>query len=306
MGYGSCPEKFVHEEPLDKNIVVLSMGGVGHCALNRIIDHNIEGISCIAIDTDEATLQQSKAQRKVLVEKSDLDFLPLDQAIDWEKTAILFLIAGIDEHTRTLPLLDIAGRSRGHGILTLGIFFAPLTSEAPECPQMAHETLENIKENLDALMILEFNKLSDMNENGQITDVLSWQFVQSITELLTRGGYINLNIDDVTKVFFNAGNVVVGVGLGKGERSVEDAARGALKSPFIPESLKGFTRVLIRISTGDDITLGEMARATESIRWEVSPDTAISWGHVIDMSLQHSALVTLMATEGRKAMQGEV
>ncbi len=121
-------------------------------------------------------------------------------------------------------------------------------------------------------------------------------FDNDITDLLTKGGLISLDINDIRKVLSNAEECITGVGFGKGKERTEQAAKVAIKS--MPENLKEFKHILLSISTSaDEVTLKELTRAVEVVE-AADPEAEIIWGHVIDESLQDTVRVKVIATKG--------
>ena len=121
--------------------------------------------------------------------------------------------------------------------------------------------------------------------------------MRCIEELLEAPGFINLDMEDIMTVLSGAERVVLGDGYGEGPERTKQAAANALKSEFMPNSLKDFTGVLIRITTGPDTTIMEMVRAADVVREAVEPDVNIIWGHVIDDGLDGKIRVSLIAAK---------
>ncbi len=158
--------------------------------------------------------------------------------------------------------------------------------------------------NVDALLIVENDRLIQM-ENGakmkiadaykKVDEVLR-QAVQGVTDLITQNGFINLDFADIKAILTGAGTAIMGMGEGEGEDRAKKAAQNAITSPLMTVPVTGAKGILLNVTTGNEIMLGEMADAARIIEETADPDAQVIWGHVFDETLGEKVHVTLIAT----------
>ena len=130
--------------------------------------------------------------------------------------------------------------------------------------------------------------------------------MQGVTDLITKSGFVNLDFADIKAILTGAGSAIMGMGEGEGEDRAKKAAENAIKSPLMTLPMKGAKGILLNVTTGPEISLGEMADAAEIIEKTADPDAQVIWGHVIDESLGEKVHITLIATFPEEAMRNKI
>ena len=312
---------------LQKNeqLVVFGVGGGGGNALNHIIESNVQGVDFVAANTDRKALESNKAPNRILLGESLTRGLgaganpamganAAKESIDKIKEYIngadmLFVTAGMGGGTGTGAAPIIAEAAKEMGVLVVGVVTKPFGFEMRRRMAVADEGIAQLKKNVDALLIVENQKLLEL-DNGlkmKITDAyrkvdeVLRQAVQGVTDLITKEGFVNLDFADIKTILKAPENggatiAIMGMGEGEGEGRARKAAEQAINSPLMTLDLSGAKGMLLNVTTGPEITLGEMTEAAEIIQTTADFDAQVIWGHVIDESLGDKVHVTLIAT----------
>ena len=189
------------------------------------------------------------------------------------------------------------------GALTVGAVTKPFEFEGKRRMQQALEGIEKLRNNVDTLIIVPNEKLlqaverrtSVLDAFRQADDILR-QGVQGITDLITIPGLINLDFADVRTIMRDAGSALMGVGTASGEKRALDAAKLAITSPLIEESIKGATGMLLNITGPEDLGLFEVNEAAQLVQAEADDNANIIFGAVVDQSMGAEIRVTVIAT----------
>jgi cell division protein FtsZ len=165
------------------------------------------------------------------------------------------------------------------------------------------EGIEKLRNHVDTLIIVPNEKLLHAVERRtsvldafKMADDILRQGVQGITDLITIPGLINLDFADVRTIMRDAGSALMGVGAGQGENRALDAAKAAITSPLIEESIKGATGMLLNITGPEELGLFEVNEAAQLVQEEADPNANIIFGSVVDQSLVDEVRVTVIAT----------
>lgn len=313
----------------NEKIVVFGVGGGGGNALNHIIESNVQGVDFVAANTDARALDMNKAPNKIILGEQSTRGLgagadpskganAAKESTDRIKEYItgadmLFVTAGMGGGTGTGAAPVIAGIAKDMGVLVVGVVTKPFHFEMGKRMRTAEGGIEDLKKNVDALIVVENQKLLEM-ENGmkmkivdaykKVDEVLR-QAVQGVTDLITQNGFVNLDFADIKAILTGAGMAIMGMGEGEGEDRARKAAESAITSPLMNLAVTGATGILLNVSTGPEITLQEMSEAASIIEETADIDAQVIWGHVIDESLGDKVRVTLIATfkEGTPVQQ---
>ena len=189
------------------------------------------------------------------------------------------------------------------GALTVGAVTKPFEFEGKRRMQQALEGIEKLRNKVDTLIIVPNEKLLQAVERRtsvleafrQADDILR-QGVQGITDLITIPGLINLDFADVRTIMRDAGSALMGVGSASGEARALDAAKAAITSPLIEESIKGATGMLLNITGPEDLGLFEVNEAAQLVQAEADDNANIIFGSVVDQSMKDEVRVTVIAT----------
>ena len=308
------------EDEFLANIKVVGVGGGGSNAVDRMIKGGINGVQFIVTNTDLQALKISCAQEKIQIgcrltkglgagaipevgqKAAAEDSDDLKQSL--EGADMVFITAGLGGGTGTGAAPVIAEIAKNMGALTVAIVTKPFVFEGRVRSKHAEEGLAELKEKADTVIIIPNEKLfsvvdknTPLIEAFSVADNVLRQGVQSIANLVTQPGLVNVDFADVRTVMKNTGGALMGVGVGRGEERAAFAAEHAISSPLLDEvSIDGATGVLVNITGAPDLSLTEVD-ATMKVIYETSDSEAnIIFGVVIDESLQDEIRVTVIAT----------
>ena len=244
------------------SIKVIGVGGAGTNAVNRMIDSGLQGVDFIAINTDKQALTLSKAPTKVQIGDKLTKGLGAGANPDVGKHAaeesreeisnivkgadLVFVTCGMGGGTGTGAAPVIAELARDMGILTIGVVSKPFMFEGRQRMKNAEAGIERLKANVDTLVVVPNDRLlsvvtkgTSVTEAFRIADDTLRQGIQGISDLIAVPNLINLDFADVRTVMEARGLAHVGIGVGKGENRMVDAARQAISSPMLETSIDG-------------------------------------------------------------------
>ena len=189
------------------------------------------------------------------------------------------------------------------GALTVGVVTKPFGFEGSQRTRQADEGIARLREVVDTLIVIPNEKLLAIVERRtsildafRLADDVLRQGVQGITDLITIPGLINLDFADVRTIMSDAGSALMGIGAATGESRASEAARAAISSPLLEESVEGATGILLNITGGRDLGLFEVNEAAEIVQSASSSDSNIIFGAVIDDTMGEDVRVTVIAT----------
>jgi len=302
-------------------IKVIGVGGGGSNAVNHMYKQGIEGVDFIVVNTDAQTLYQSPVPNKIqigtnLTEGRGAGSIPekgkeaalesieeIREALS-SNTKMVFITAGMGGGTGTGAAPIIASIAKEMGILTVGIVTIPFAFEGRKRKMQAEKGIEEIKNNVDAMLVICNDKLRELYGNLKLSeafakadDVLT-SASKGIAEIITVAGYINVDFEDVSTVMRNSGVAIMGTGQAEGENRATRAVEEALSSPLLNDNnIKGAKNILLYISSGEEeISMDEVSEVTEYIQYEAGSDADVIWGNGTDSSLGNNISVTLVVT----------
>jgi cell division protein FtsZ len=189
------------------------------------------------------------------------------------------------------------------GALTVGVVTKPFEFEGQKRMQQAMEGIDELRANVDTLIIVPNQKLLEIVERRttlpeafQMADDILRQGVQGITDLITTPGQINLDFADVRTIMSNAGSAMMGIGSSTGENRAIEAATQAISSPLMEQPIEGATGMLLNITGGEEMNLHEVNEAANIATEQADPGANVIFGTVIDPSLGDEVRVTVIAT----------
>jgi len=301
-------------------IKVVGVGGGGTNAVSRMVDAGLHGVEFIAANTDAQALAMCDADIKLNIghdstkglgagANPDVGLASASESRDDIKEALkgadmVFVTAGEGGGTGTGAAPVIAEIAKNEiGALTVGVVTRPFDFEGSQRGRQATEGIERLREVVDTLIVIPNEKLLAVVERRttmldafrEADDVLR-QGVQGITDLITIPGLINLDFADVRTIMQDAGSALMGIGTASGESRCGDAARAAISSPLLEESVDGATGILLNITGGKDLGLFEVNDAAEIIQNAADPNANIIFGAVIDESMAEDVRVTVIGT----------
>ncbi len=301
------------------NIKVIGVGGGGNNAVNRMIASGLRGVEFIAINTDKQALLHAATPRKLQIgEKLTKGFgagsnpeigkraaeetrSEISKLL--ENTDMVFITAGMGGGTGTGGAPIVAEVAKERDILTIGVVTRPFDFEGSARRLQAEAGIEEMRNKVDALIVIPNERLKLVSEQRitfknafEIADNVLRQAIQSISELITMEGIINLDFADVTSIMKGAGYAHMGTGSATGRDKAEQAARLAIQSPLLETSINGARGVIINITGSPDITLEEVENAAMMVK-EAAHETAhIIFGASIDDNMEVEIRVTVIAT----------
>jgi cell division protein FtsZ len=301
-------------------IKVVGVGGGGTNAVNRMVDAGLRGVEFIAANTDAQALAMCDADIKLNIGHEltkglgagadpDTGTGAAHESRDDIKEALkgadmVFVTAGEGGGTGTGAAPVIAEIAKEEiGALTVGVVTRPFGFEGTQRTRQADEGIARLREVVDTLIVIPNEKLLAIVERRtsildafRMADDVLRQGVQGITDLITIPGLINLDFADVRTIMTDAGSALMGIGMGQGESRAGEAAKAAISSPLLEESVEGATGILLNITGGRDLGLFEVNEAAEIVSSASSDDSNIIFGAVIDDTMGEDVRVTVIAT----------
>ena len=303
-------------EPACK-IKVVGVGGAGNNAVNRMVDVDITDVEFIGVNTDVQALHYCRAPKLLQIGEKLTKGLgaganpevgmkaaeeSADEIADTIRGAdMVFVTCGMGGGTGTGAAPVVAKIAKDQGILTVGVVTKPFSFEARSRMTKAQQGIENIKDNVDTLIVIPNDKLlqimdrrTTLPEALKKADEVLQQAVQGITDLINVPAIINLDFADVQTVMRDKGIAHIGIGYGKGETKAVDAVKMAVESPLLETTVNGATDVIMNIS--GDISLTDASEAVGYVQDQAGEDVNIIFGAMYDESQQDSCNVTVIAT----------
>jgi cell division protein FtsZ len=311
---------FGQAKPVGQPVLrVIGVGGGGSNAVNRMVEAEVAGVEFFAINTDLQSLQQSLAHETLHIgaeltrglgsgSNPELGRGAAMEEYDRIKAMLkgsdmIFITAGAGGGTGTGAAPVIARIAREIGALTVGIVTKPFGFEGSRRREQAELGIAALKEEVDTLIVVPNNRLlavldkkTSMVEAFRVADDVLRQGVQGISDLVTLPGLINLDFADVRTIMSNAGNALLGIGMGQGENRALTAAAQAVASPLLETSMEGAHSILLSITGGRDLSLWEINEAAKAVSEAAHPEANIIFGAMIDESLEDQVWVTVVAT----------
>ena len=300
-------------------IKVFGVGGGGCNAVNQMIRSGIKSAEFVAVNTDRQALYTSLAERKLQIgevatrglgagakpEKGTEAALESKKDIENELKDVdmLFITAGMGGGTGTGAAPVIASIAKEHKILTVAVVTTPFKFEGKRRMMNAMEGLHKLKKNVDTLLVIPNEKLNDIMPKGTSVinafmeaDEVLRQAVQSISDLIVKPSYVNLDFADVKTVMEGKGLAHMGIGAASGQEKAVKAMRIAVSSPLLETNIEGAKNVILNFQGGTDMTLDEMTYACELVESIADPDANIIWGADMNQSMEGKVEVTIIAT----------
>jgi cell division protein FtsZ len=308
-------------------IRVVGVGGAGVNAVNRMVEAEVEGIEFLAVNTDLQSLQQSTADLTLhigaeltrgLGSGSDANIGRQAAMEDYDRmkallkgSDMIFIAAGSGGGTGTGAAPVVARIAHEVGALTVGIVTKPFGFEGSKRSEQGEHGVAALAEEVDTLIVVPNDRLlavldkqTSMVEAFRVADDVLRQGVQGVSDLVTLPGLINLDFADVRTIMSEAGNALLGIGMGVGENRAIEAAMQAVSSPLLETSMDGARSILLSITGGPNLSLWEVNEAAKSVSEAAHPDANIIFGAMVDEKLDDQVWVTVVATgygdEGRR------
>ncbi|RSK26947.1 cell division protein FtsZ [Bacillus sp. HMF5848] len=300
-------------------IKVIGVGGGGNNAVNRMIEHGVQGVDFIAVNTDAQALNLSKAETKMQIgakltrglgagANPDVGKKAAEESREQIEEALkgadmVFVTAGMGGGTGTGAAPVIAQIARELGALTVGVVTRPFTFEGRKRAMQAATGIAGMKEAVDTLIVIPNDRLLEivdkntpMLEAFREADNVLRQGVQGISDLIAVPGLINLDFADVKTIMSNKGSALMGIGVSTGENRAAEAAKRAISSPLLETSIEGAQGVLMNITGGANLSLYEVQEAADIVASAADQEVNMIFGSVINETLKDEIVVTVIAT----------
>ncbi|MES3695649.1 cell division protein FtsZ [Mammaliicoccus sciuri] len=298
---------------------VIGVGGGGNNAVNRMIDHGMNNVEFISINTDGQALNLSKASSKIQIGEKltrglgaganpEIGKKAAEESREQIEDAIqgadmVFVTAGMGGGTGTGAAPVVAKIAKEMGALTVGVVTRPFSFEGRKRQTQAAAGVEFMKAAVDTLIVIPNDRLLDivdkstpMMEAFKEADNVLRQGVQGISDLIAVSGEVNLDFADVKTIMSNQGSALMGIGVSSGENRAIEAAKKAISSPLLETSIVGAQGVLMNITGGESLSLFEAQEAADIVQDAADEDVNMIFGTVINPELQDELVVTVIAT----------
>ncbi len=300
-------------------IKVIGVGGGGSNAVNRMINEGLGGVEFIVVNTDAQALMLSKAKIRVRIgdkltrglgaggnpeigrkaaEESQDELYEVLRGAD-----MVFIACGMGGGTGTGAAPMVAQIAKELGALTIGVVTRPFTFEGSRRGQMANAGIENLKAQVDTLIVIPNDRLlqiadkrSTLQQAFSLADDVLRQGIQGISELITVPALINLDFADVKTIMSEGGAALMAVGRATGDDRARKAAEQAIQSGLLDVTIDGARGILFNITGGNDLTLFEINEAAAIIKESAHPDVNLIFGAQIDEGMGDEVRITVIAT----------
>lgn len=301
-------------------IKVIGIGGGGGNAVHHMINNQVEGVEFICANTDAQALSNLKAKTILQMGSNITKGLGAGANPEIGRQAALedrdeiaeilsgadmvFITAGMGGGTGTGAAPIVAEVAREMGILTVAIVTRPFPFEGKKRSKVADEGIRLLSEHVDSLITIPNEKLlevlgkeASLLEAFKAANDVLLGAVKGIADLIMNPGMINVDFADVKTVMSEMGMAMMGTGTAVGADRAREAAEAAIRSPLLEDvNLQGARGILVNITAGENLTLGEFSEVGDTIEEFASDDATVVVGTVIDPSLKDEMRVTVVAT----------
>jgi cell division protein FtsZ len=312
--------QFDPEDNIGASLRVIGLGGAGGNAVNRMISAGLKGVEFIAANTDSQALSQSQAPHKIQMGTQltrglgsggnpDVGRKAAEETAEeignlFRGSDMVFITCGMGGGTGTGAAPMVASLAREMGCLTVAVVTKPFTFEGKHRTEVAEEGLNELRENVDTLIVIPNDRLLSVVERTtpileafRTADEVLLQATKGISDLITVPGIINLDFADVKSVMSARGNALMGTGIATGENRAVEAAQLAVSSPLLEDvSIAGAQALLVNITGGPALSLHEASDAASVILEAAGGDASVIFGAVIDPRIEAEIRVTVIAT----------
>lgn len=312
--------ELVEDAPQNAVIKVVGVGGGGGNAVQHMVASCVDGVEFICANTDaqalknmsaRSVLQLGGAVTKGLGAGANPEVGRQAAMEDRERIVealqgadMVFITAGMGGGTGTGGAPVVAEVAKEMGILTVAVVTKPFPFEGRKRIKIANQGLQELAQHVDSLITIPNEKLlAVLGKNCSLLDAFSTAndvlrgAVQGIADLIMRPGMINVDFADVRTVMGEMGQAMMGTGSARGENRAREAAEAAIKSPLLEDvDLQGARGILVNITAGTDLSLGEFSEVGDTIEEFASEEATIVVGTVIDPEMAEEIKVTVVAT----------
>ncbi len=301
------------------NIKVIGCGGAGNNAINRMVESGLKGVDFIAVNTDRQTLALSKAGTTIQIGEKLTKGLGAGAVPDIGRRAaeesreeiaqairgadLVFVTAGMGGGTGTGASPVIAEIARDLNCLTIAVVTKPFQFEGKQRMKNAEVGVIELKQRVDTLVVVPNDRLLQVVSKGttmldafRIADDVLRQGIQGISDLIAVPALINLDFADVKTIMESGGLAHMGIGVGKGENKLVEAARNAILSPLLETNIEGARAILINVTGGNDMSIIDINEAASLVMEEADDDANIIFGAGVSEEMDDEVRITVIAT----------
>ena len=307
------------DQPSFASIKVVGCGGGGTNAVNRMVEAHLQGVQFIAVNTDRQALALSQADVKIQIGEKLTKGLGAGAVPEVGRRAaeesreeiaqalkgadLVFVTAGMGGGTGTGAAPIVAEIAREMNCLTIAVVTKPFAFEGKQRMKNAEMGINDLKQSVDTLVVIPNDRLLQVVSKGttmleafRIADDVLRQGIQGISDLIAVPAMINLDFADVKTIMESGGMAHMGIGVGKGETRLVDAANKAISSPLLETKIDGARAVLINVTGGPDMSIMEINEAANMVMESADSEANIIFGAGIDESLKDEVRITVIAT----------
>ena len=274
-------------------VKIVALGKTGSNVINKMILNNIVKADFIAIDTEKLNLDSSKAPKKMFVSSitsfEAMEDLRKQTEKEFQNADMVFIIAEMGEKTGTLLSSAVAEIAKFMNILTVAIVSKPFDFEDRNKIELAKKGKKRLKHFADTVIVIPYQKLNDLYANLSLANIYEKgekafvTIVKGILDLIKKQGIVNLDFADIKSILQNSGKTVLGFGKADGEDRAKKAVEQALNTPLLERSIKGAGKILMNITSGNDIRLEEISQIATAVATSTeNPDLFLAWGTVFE------------------------
>lgn len=301
-------------------IKVMGLGGGGSNAVDRMMDFGLSGVDFIIANTDRQALERSQAPVKIQlgpqltrglgaggdprVGREAAEESKSDIALALEGADMVFLTAGMGGGTGTGSIPVAARIAKEMGIATIAVVTKPFSFEVGGRQNNAREGLINLQPHVNTLITIPNERLmqavsehTTLSEAFHLADDVLRQAVQSITELITEPGVINVDFAHIQRMMELGGGALMSIGQAKGEEKAVKAVKQALYHPLLEDiSLANSSGLIVNFTAGTDLTLADVGQALGFLQTQIPPEAELIFGTTQKQGLQDQVQVNLLVT----------
>ena len=311
----------IDNKSIKKSIIkIIGIGGAGTNAIERMYKQNFKDVDFAICDTDIQKLNSHSCSEKINIGKKSLRGNGTGNNVEKGRSAalenveeinlalnshvkMLFLAAGLGKGTGTGASIEIAKIAKKKDILTIAVVILPSIIDGKKIIQQAYKGIQELKMNVDALIIINNTILMEMYGDLQLSecyekaDEVIAIAVKGISELITLSGYINLDFADVNTVLKNSGITLMGGASASGKDRAITCIKQALASPLLNNNdIKGANDILLNIISGsNEITVDEVITITDYIQSQADSDANLIWGITNNLNIGDKISITIVA-----------
>ena len=319
FGAASQESRSAHHLPSDIKVKIVGVGGAGGNAVSRMVGAGLTQVESLVLNTDMQALANLESIPSLAigpqavkgmgsggrpevgrraVKESRRDIADLLDGSD-----MVFITAGMGGGTGTGASATVADIARKQGALTVGVVTLPFSFEGARRREVAEQGINSLNQKVDTLIVVENDRLLpslkgkvSLERAFQAADEVLRQGVKGISDIITIPGMINVDFADVRSVMANGGAAFMAYGEGKGKWAALEAARSALANPLFNAPLEGASGILLNVTGGKGLTLGQVHEVAGIVSKAAKSDANVIFGVVQDRRMKKRVGITLIGT----------